>query len=382
MEGTTFAVGNLKSRNGGNSNAGSSGSNSTTAQGQASDDEDGRQDGDPRTRDPPLDPKNLKDSQDSSPKVVKIDSENIKEGRIPKPWNSLFARQASGKPTGQPVDAIAERFGTYKEKLLKIVAAKAKYEAQQGGTSSVPTDTPTGKTKEAKAVEKKKAEETKVKPAESQRGKPSKLQFQRKGKTIEPPIVLAQTGKRKKEKAHKLVIDIEETNSEEDKKTLRESAKKKKTTQKAAIRQDKEVIDYTLEHLQLEASEEEIKDVQVENKGEEKEADKSSTEQLVNAQSAVTQTPLVNATIDKNVNDAINDSQKDMVEEKKAKEAPTTKQSVEMQPPPVKKHHVESQLPPVTTTTQKEQIETRKEKTEEEKTKKKEKTDNKDQEKK
>lgn len=32
---------------------------------------------------------------------MKIDSENIKEGRIPKPWNSLFVRQASGKPTGK-----------------------------------------------------------------------------------------------------------------------------------------------------------------------------------------------------------------------------------------------------------------------------------------
>lgn len=46
-EGTAFAVGNLKSRNGGNSDAGSSSSDSTAAQGQASDDEDGRQDGDP-----------------------------------------------------------------------------------------------------------------------------------------------------------------------------------------------------------------------------------------------------------------------------------------------------------------------------------------------
>ncbi|XP_059068436.1 uncharacterized protein LOC131858956 [Cryptomeria japonica] len=80
MEGTTFAVRNLKSRNGGNNDAGSSSSDSTIAQGQAFDDEDGRQDGDPRTWDPPPDPKKLKDSQDSSLEVVKIDSKNIKEG--------------------------------------------------------------------------------------------------------------------------------------------------------------------------------------------------------------------------------------------------------------------------------------------------------------
>lgn len=41
-----------------------------------------------------------------------------------------------------------------------------------------------------------------------------------------------QTGKRKKEKAHKPVTDIEETKSEEDKKALRESARKQKTTRK------------------------------------------------------------------------------------------------------------------------------------------------------
>lgn len=42
----------------------------------------------------------------------------------------------------------------------------------------------------------------------------------------------AQTRKIKKEKSHKLVKNIEETQSEEDKKALRESAKKHKTTRK------------------------------------------------------------------------------------------------------------------------------------------------------
>ncbi|XP_059066404.1 histone H2A.Z-specific chaperone CHZ1-like [Cryptomeria japonica] len=74
-----------------------------------------------------------------------------------------------------------------------------------------------------------------------------------------------------------------------------------------------------------------------------------------------------------------------MAEEKKAEEAPTTEQSVDMQPPSVKEHHVESQLPLVTSTPQKEQTKSGKEKPEEksvEKKEKEEKIDNKDQEKK
>ncbi|XP_057847461.2 actin cytoskeleton-regulatory complex protein PAN1-like [Cryptomeria japonica] len=45
---------------------------------------------------------------------------------------------------------------------------------------------------------------------------------------------------------------------------------------------------------------------------------------------------------DTNVNDAINDSQKVMAEEKKAEEASATEQSVEMQPPLVKKEQLET----------------------------------------
>lgn len=119
----------------------------------------------------------------------------------------------------------------------------------------------------------------------------------------------------------------------------------------------------------------------VNNEGE-RETDKSSSEQPVNAQSIGTQTPPISVTIDTNVNDAINDSQKDMVEEKKVEEALTTEQNMEMQPPPIKEHHVEIQLTPVTTKTQKEQTKTGKEKIEDEKIEKKEKTDNKDREKK
>lgn len=99
MEGTTFACGNLKLGNGGNNKARSSGSESTATQGQAMDDEDGRQDGDPWLWDPPPDHKQLKDSQESSPEVVKGDLENIKEGQVSKPQSSLFARKASGKLT-------------------------------------------------------------------------------------------------------------------------------------------------------------------------------------------------------------------------------------------------------------------------------------------
>ncbi|XP_059075142.1 uncharacterized protein LOC131875131 [Cryptomeria japonica] len=44
------------------------------------DDEDGRQDEDPRLQGPPPDRKQLKDSQESSLEAVKVDSENIKEG--------------------------------------------------------------------------------------------------------------------------------------------------------------------------------------------------------------------------------------------------------------------------------------------------------------
>lgn len=64
------------------------------------------------------------------------------------------------------------------------------------------------------------------------------------------------------------------------------------------------------------------------------------------------------------VNTTGTNNEPDMVEEQKAKEAPTTKQSVDMQPPPVKEHTVESHIPLIITTTQKEQTEMGKEKPE------------------
>ncbi|XP_057822591.1 peptidyl-prolyl cis-trans isomerase-like [Cryptomeria japonica] len=285
---------------------------------------------------------------------------------------------------------------------------------RQVGTSSVPTSTPTSKTRVANTTKKKKEEETKVKPTESQRGKPSKIQFRRKGKTIEPHVVPTQIGRRKKEKAHKLVIDIEETKSEEDKRALRASAKKQKTTQKeanvnVAIKDNqKDLVDeedealvkeHTVENLQPvidtteeeetekdeaekktekveeERTMEEIKTSpeipsesklkktivdddydsmrikgpininnlsylelmeiatamqsweQVENKGEEKEANKSSTEQPVNTQSTETQTTPDNISVDANVNVATKDNQKDLVD--KEEEALVKEHTVE-----------------------------------------------------
>lgn len=136
----------------------------------------------------------------------------------------------------QPVDTTTKRFGTYKEKSQghselqrlviakkirkeveefvekegftkeQIVAIREKHAMEQGEASSVPTGTPTstpiGKTRTAKAkATKKKMEEDK--PAESQRGKPSKIQFQRKKKIVDPLATPIQTRKRKKQQAYK-----------------------------------------------------------------------------------------------------------------------------------------------------------------------------------
>ncbi|XP_057834752.2 midasin-like [Cryptomeria japonica] len=72
---------------------------------------------------------------------------------------------------------------------------------------------------------------------------------------------------------------------------------------------------------------------QVENKGEEKEVEKSSTEQLVSAQSIETQTALVNASANANVKVSTKDNQKDSVD--KEEEVPGTEQTIE-NPQPVK----------------------------------------------
>ncbi|XP_059064903.1 uncharacterized protein LOC131856953 [Cryptomeria japonica] len=144
------------------------------------------------------------------------------------------------KKVRKEVHVFAEQARFVRE---QIVVSRAKYESQQCETSFVPTGTPTDKTRVAKEAEKNKEEETKVKLVESQRGKPSKIQFRKKGKTIEPHVVPAQTRKRKKEKSHKLVTTIEETKLEEDKKVLRASAKKQKTTQKGLIPEEEEEKD-------------------------------------------------------------------------------------------------------------------------------------------
>ncbi|XP_059064624.1 uncharacterized protein LOC131856734 [Cryptomeria japonica] len=133
----------------------------------------------------------------------------------------------TAKKVKKEVEAFAEQDGFTKE---QIAATRAKHEVEQGGNSSIPTSTSIGKIRVMKETEKKKVEETKVKPFESQRDKPCKIQFQRKGKPVEPPAMPTQTGKRKKLKAHKLINNEEATELEEDKITLRESAKKPKTT--------------------------------------------------------------------------------------------------------------------------------------------------------
>ncbi|XP_059077885.1 uncharacterized protein LOC131876484 [Cryptomeria japonica] len=58
------------------------------------------------------------------------------------------------------------------------------------------------------------------------------------------------------------------------------------------------------------------------------------------------------------------EQESNMVKDKKAEEAPTTEQSVDMPPPPVKEHNVESQLPPVIKPTQEEHTEIGKDKPE------------------
>ncbi|XP_059064805.1 uncharacterized protein LOC131856871 [Cryptomeria japonica] len=164
----------------------------------------------------------------------------------------------------KPTDTTTERFRTYKEKSLQvhsklqkpviakkirkevkafteqagftkeqIVVAREEHAVEQGEASSVPivtpTSTPTGKTRATKArLAKKKMEEDKS--AESQRGKPSKIQFRRKQKIVDPPVAPIQTRKRKKQQAHKPGNDEEATKSDEDKRELKASVKKPMTT--------------------------------------------------------------------------------------------------------------------------------------------------------
>ncbi|XP_059073796.1 uncharacterized protein LOC131874436 [Cryptomeria japonica] len=123
----------------------------------------------------------------------------------------------------------------HEEIVPPIAATRSKHTVEEGEASSVPTDiptsTPTNKTRatKAKAAEKKMEED---KPVESQRGKPSKIQFWRKQKIVDPPAAPVQTRKRKKQQAHKPTNDEEATESYKDKRALRESVKKPKTTGK------------------------------------------------------------------------------------------------------------------------------------------------------
>ncbi|XP_059075221.1 uncharacterized protein LOC131053449 [Cryptomeria japonica] len=190
-----------------------------------------------------------------------------------------------------------------------IAEARAKHAAKQAETSSVPTGTSTGvKTRAGK----EKATQ-KEKPVETKKEKPSKIQFQRKGKIVEPLTVPVKTGKRKKQQAQKLVdTDEEVTESKGEKKALRASGKMSKvvgtSTMKssrkpvtkfaplenlminikecglligvkklydkfngdeqrhiedaiATIKQDREFIEYILKNLQPEATKEELDEI-------------------------------------------------------------------------------------------------------------------------
>lgn len=143
---------------------------------------------------------------------------------------------------GQPVDSTTKCFGTYKEKSLQvhselnqsviakkirkeveafgeqagfrkesIVEARGKHIAQQAGASSTPTDTSTGMQTRAgkgKVVEKEKP--TTIKK-EKPTTKYSNIQFQKRGKVVDPSTEPVKTGKRKKQQAQKpTLIDADD----------------------------------------------------------------------------------------------------------------------------------------------------------------------------
>ncbi|XP_059073479.1 uncharacterized protein LOC131874222 [Cryptomeria japonica] len=118
--------------------------------------------------------------------------------------------------------------------------------------------------REKHAGQQEKPVEIKEKPVETKKEKPLKIQFQRKGKIVEPPTAPIKAGKRKKQQAHKPVdIDEEETEPKGEKKALRASGKRSKGvgTPTAAMKQDREYIEYFLKNLQPEATEEELDEI-------------------------------------------------------------------------------------------------------------------------
>lgn len=161
----------------------------------------------------------------------------------------------------QPIDTIVEKFGTYKKKSIEmhydlsrpiiskkvrnevekfaekqwftkeeIAEAREKFEAKQARASSAPTGTNIG---------------MKTRSVEVKKEKPSKIQFKRKGKVIEPPAPKAPitTGQRKKEKENKPTTDDEEeTKFEGEKKALRASGKKSKVVGAYTIKSIKKLL--------------------------------------------------------------------------------------------------------------------------------------------
>ncbi|XP_059073401.1 uncharacterized protein LOC131874168 [Cryptomeria japonica] len=189
----------------------------------------------------------------------------------------------------------------------------------EAGTSSTPTGTSTGmQTRAGKQKAAKKEEPVVVekgKPAE----KSSKIQFQKRGKVVDPLTTSVKTSKRKKQQAHKPTsadANDEDTESKKEKKVLRTNRKKCKVVgtstiksvekpvnkptsldkllrsikeygvlkglkklydnlgeneqrlieDAVAMKQDREFVEYTLKNLQPEATKEELDDILLKEK--------------------------------------------------------------------------------------------------------------------
>ncbi|XP_059065914.1 uncharacterized protein LOC131857400 [Cryptomeria japonica] len=137
---------------------------------------------------------------------------------------------------------------------IKGDTTKLGYTSYEKGASSVPIGSSSGmKTRAQKEKVAKKDNPTKTK-----KEKPSKIQFKRKGKIVEPCDAPVAIGKRKKQQAQKpIVVDDEETEFEGEKKALRASG----IRSKEAMKQDREYFEFDLKNLQPKATKEELEEI-------------------------------------------------------------------------------------------------------------------------